>query len=316
MHHHTHGRAHVALALSLILFACGADPSSDAPSNPDASVVVDPQGPIPAVDGAPAPVDAGATDATFASDAPACPAPVDATAPDTSCVCPAPVCDPPDAGPKTGLGAPPYFWHHDAGVLHVNYLAVGDSITAGAELIPGNGSPQPALAYPTVAAHRMGSNVTVSDIGQLGWTLQQMLDAGVGEGGTLDIWKRGTPANTINVLSLMGGDNDIHYDASASEIEARISEYVRQAHIRGWLVVVCTIPPVNYPSWTPWQTADVDAWIMSGGSGADGVCDFNDPIMKELAPPSDVHPTVDGHVWMADRLIEGMAPLLIEAGAR
>jgi lysophospholipase L1-like esterase len=227
----------------------------------------------------------------------------------------APPADPPacplDGGPA--LGDPPYFYSDASPFVFINYGAWGDSITAGATLGT-TPSGQPGLAYPALASQRMGSNVQVTNHGKPGWTSGQILDAAVGDQGELLATRQ---PGALHIATLLAGDNDFHYDAGADEIEANIHAWVVAARAAGWLTVVCTVPPGNFhPAWDAWQRGAMNDWMRAGGSGADAVCELDDPRMLDLEEFGGVHPNINGHSWMADRLMRAMAPVLIRAGAR
>lgn len=210
------------------------------------------------------------------------------------------ICPPPPPPPEQ-----PYFFVD--GGPQIWYRATGDSITLGYN--PLTGSPDPSHSWPQFASYDLGTNVRLTDVGQLGWTGTQVLDA------EAPAFAANLHDGGINLISYMAGANDIHFDASAAAMETNARSFVDGAHDAGWLVLVTTITPFHYLSgWTAIQSPVYNGWVMDGGSGADAVCDVSD-LPLDMIERDGVHPYYSGHVRMGERCATALRAALAEAGA-
>jgi lysophospholipase L1-like esterase len=189
------------------------------------------------------------------------------------------------------------------------YLAFGDSITAGEITVVGEGGIHtlqviPALSYPTDLRASLASRYTAQSIG--------VLNQGVkGENTAMGVSRLPSALGGYQVLLLMEGANDINNASDAAVLTAlsNMRAMVRLAKGRGLRVFLGTLPPQNPIGCNPCRAGGA-AQLPSYNLGlkaiaasesvplVDVFAAFTD--LTTLIGPDGLHPTAQGYRVMAE----------------
>ncbi len=195
-------------------------------------------------------------------------------------------------------------------------VAYGDSITDGYQTSPSGGQDLGAIdtgqRYPDFLARRLaaqpgGPHLSVVNAGISGnQLLQDGLQNQVGPSGLARLTTDALGVSGVADVILLEGINDINGGASVDQVEAALGQIVARLHDGGVRVLLGTITPmgrgllglggvlpgvyVDTPS--NQVRVAVNAWIRSGGSGADGIVDF-DAAVRAAAQPNELDPSLD-----------------------
>ena len=144
----------------------------------------------------------------------------------------------------------------------------------------------------------IGGNQVTSDQGASGQSL-------------LGRWQRdalGQPG--VRSIIDAGGINDLRSGVPASALESAQSSLIASAHTAGVRVLLSTLTPCGgesrCTSAVETQRQAYNAWVLSGGSGADGVVDFDAAIdtggyIKPVYDSGDhLHPNSAGAAALAN----------------
>jgi lysophospholipase L1-like esterase len=196
-------------------------------------------------------------------------------------------------------------------------VALGDSITDGYESPGATGAASLAgigldHRYPDYLARRLlrqrgAPRLSVVNAGISGNQLlvdEQSNGFGLSAFSRLDTDVLGVAG--VSEAIVLEGINDIAAQTGAAAVEGALGQIVGRLHANGIRVLVGTIMPAgtgafNLGSVDPGVYVDtpadgvraaVNSWIRSGGSGADGVVDF-DAAMRSPAVPNELNPIFD-----------------------
>jgi lysophospholipase L1-like esterase len=200
-------------------------------------------------------------------------------------------------------------------------VAFGDSITDGIEsyVVPATQSAaiDANTRYTDDLTRRLGSKSKISVV-NAGISGNQLLATMVSEAGPSGLSRLQEDVLDVPGVSdviIAEGINDLGQGASASQLEAGLTSAVVELHAAGVNVLVATILPVGgveIPSYaSPAVEANrqtVNDWIRAGGSGADGVVDF-DGALRDPSNPSQLLPSYDSgdHVHPSNAGYKAMA---------
>jgi lysophospholipase L1-like esterase len=184
-------------------------------------------------------------------------------------------------------------------------VGLGDSITDGIEsfIVPATQSAaiDANSRYTDYLTRRLGSKSKLSIV-NAGLSGNQLLDATVPEAGPSGLSRLQDDVLDVPGVSdviIEEGINDLGQGRSATQLEAGLTQAVSQLHAAGLNVLVATIMPVGGVTIPSYAAPSVEVnrqtvnnWIRAGGSGADGVVDF-DGAMRNPASPSALLPKYD-----------------------
>ena len=175
------------------------------------------------------------------------------------------------------------------GTRRVNYVAQGDSRTAGLYLDGG-----PDRAYPALAGILSGSGVVVTNRAVPGATVASMV--------AVDVDPLYNPGADANVLTIQIGVNDLRSKPSApvvSSIESSLATYGGARLARGWRVYVVVDLPCaaleDEATWNEWVAFEES----SPGSWSTGVIGSRGEFEQSLDPAwfvDGLHPSENKHV--------------------
>lgn len=184
-------------------------------------------------------------------------------------------------------------------------VAVGDSITDGLATMGDTDTRWPnylaARLAPSglaVVNEGIGGNQVTSDQGASGQSL-------------LNRWQRDVLAQPgVRTVIDADGINDLRAGVSAAALESAQSSLVASAHAAGLRILLSTITPCGgewrCTSAVETQRQAYNTWVLAGGSGADGVADFDAAIdtggyIKPIYDSGDhLHPNSAGAAALAN----------------
>jgi lysophospholipase L1-like esterase len=184
-------------------------------------------------------------------------------------------------------------------------VAIGDSITDGIESFVVPATQSAAIdansRYTDDLTRLLGSKSRISVV-NAGISGNQLLDETVPQAGPSGLQRLQDDVLDVPGVSdviIEEGINDLGQGKTAAEIEAGLTAAVSQLHAAGLNVLVATIMPVGGVVLPSYAAPSVEAyrqtinnWIRSGGSGADGVVDF-DGALRDPSDPSRLLPAYD-----------------------
>jgi lysophospholipase L1-like esterase len=195
-------------------------------------------------------------------------------------------------------------------------VAYGDSITDGYQTSPSGGEDQGAIdagqRYPDFLAGRLaaqpgGLRLSVVNAGISGnQLLNDSRQTQAGQSGVARVTTDGLGVSGVADAIVLEGINDINGGASVDRVEIALGQVVARLQGGGVRVLLGTITPtgvgllglggvlpgVYVDTPTNQVRVAVNAWIRGGGSGADGVVDF-DAAVRGAAQPNELDPSLD-----------------------
>jgi lysophospholipase L1-like esterase len=200
-------------------------------------------------------------------------------------------------------------------------VGIGDSITDGIESFVVPATQSAAIdansRYTDYLSRRLGTKSKLSVV-NAGLSGNQLLDETAPEAGPSGLSRLQNDVLDVPGVSdviLEEGINDLGQGESAADLETGLIQAVSQLHAAGLNVLVATIMPVGgvtIPSYADPQVEvnrqNVNDWLRSGASGADGIVDF-DGALRNPASPSSLLPKYDSgdHVHPSNAGYEAMS---------
>jgi len=184
-------------------------------------------------------------------------------------------------------------------------VGVGDSITDGIEsfVVPANESAaiDANSRYTDYLTRRLGPKSKLSIV-NAGLSGNELLDETAPEAGPSGLAR--LQADVLDVAGVSDviieeGINDLGQGRSPAQLEAGLTTAVSRLHAAGLNALVGTVMPVGGVTIASYAAPGVEAnrqtvnnWMRSGGSGADGVVDF-DGALRDPANPTQLLPKYD-----------------------
>lgn len=190
-------------------------------------------------------------------------------------------------------------------------VAVGDSITDGLQLAADTDTRWPDRLAARVAP--LGLAVVNSGISGDDITYDQATAPGVQTRWATDAL--GVPG--VRTIIDQAGINDLRTGIPVTTLEAAQQSLVSSAHAAGVRVLICTLTPMAGSSGDTAAEESArsayNAWVLGGGSGADGVVDFaaaldggNGALAVAYDSGDHLHPDAAGQQVLADDIPTGL----------
>jgi lysophospholipase L1-like esterase len=183
-------------------------------------------------------------------------------------------------------------------------VGIGDSITDGIESFVVPATQSAAIDSNTRYTDYLGrrflrSKISVVNAGLSGNQLVEATDPEAGPSGLTRLQNDVLDVPGVTDVIIEEGINDLGQGESPADLESGLVTAVSRLHAAGLNVLVGTILPiggVELPSYAApiveSNRQTVNNWIRAGGSGADGVVDF-DGALRDPSSPSRLRPAYD-----------------------
>ncbi len=179
-------------------------------------------------------------------------------------------------------------------------VGFGDSITDGIEsfVVPANQSAaiDANSRYTDYLTRRLGpkSKLSLVNAGLSGNELLDETSPEAGPSGLARLQNDVLDVAGVSDVIIEEGINDLGQGRSAAQLEAGLSTAVARLHAAGINALVGTVMPVGGVAIASYAAPGVEAnrqvvnnWMRAGGSGADGIVDF-DGALRDPASPSQL----------------------------